>query len=251
MLGLFTVLLNSKMASSLPNILPFRELLQARFPEAQAIRKMGSAVLTGIPCVDAAGVTPGQITEFVSPCGSAGSGLILAALMEAEEETLREQVALVDAADAFDPRALSPQALDRLLWLRCRQLQKAVRATDLLLRDGNIPRVLLDLQLCRERDVRQIPSQAWHRLRLLAERGGVALCVFTPFQAVPCARSRVLLDRPLPLEMLDEERSTLLTALNGRVIRRGAVLEPLPMSVPLPSGPSRPGPSEMPVAMAV
>jgi hypothetical protein len=241
------------MSAAAPNILDIRELVEARFPEAQAIRQMGSAVLTGIPCVDAAGVAPGQITEFVSPCGSAGSGLILAALMEGEEETLREQVALVDGADAFDPRALSPQALGRLLWLRCRQVQKAVRATDLLLRDGNIPRVLLDLQLCPEREVRQIPSQAWHRLRLLAERGGAALCVFTPFQSVPCARSRLLLDRQLPLEILDEERSTLLTSLNGRVIRRGSALEPLPMPVPSQVGihRARPMPPQMPVALAV
>jgi hypothetical protein len=237
------------MSAAALNILPFRELLQARFPEAQAIRQMGSAVLTGIPCVDAAGVTPGQITEFVSPCGSAGSALILAALVEGEEETLREQVALVDGADAFDPSTLSSQALGRLLWLRCRQVQKAVRATDLLLRDGNIPRVLLDLQLCPERDVRQIPSQAWHRLRLLAERGGAALCVFTPFQAVPCARSRLLLDRQLPLEMLDEKRETLLTSLNGRVMRRGAALEPLPL--PAGASHSRPMPPQMPVALAV
>lgn len=243
--------MNSKMPAAAPNILPFRELLQARFPEAHAIRKMGSAVLTGIPCVDAAGVTPGQITEFVSPCGSAGSGLILAALMEGQEETLREQVALVDGADAFDPRAVSPQALARLLWLRCRQVQKAVRATDLLLRDGNIPRVLLDLQLCPEREVRQIPSQAWHRLRLLAERGGAALCVFTPFQAVPCARSRLLLDRPLSLATLDEERPALLASLHGRVIRRGAALEPLPMPVPAGASRPRPLPSQVPVAMAV
>ncbi|HSI65086.1 MAG TPA: hypothetical protein VLE43_18310 [Candidatus Saccharimonadia bacterium] len=218
------------------NILPFRALLEARFPEAHAVRQMGSAVLTGIPCVDAVGITPGHITEFVSPLGSSGAGLLLTALLEGADETLREQVALVDGADTFDPRTLSPQALGRLLWLRCRDVQKAVRAADLLLRDGNIPRVLLDLQLCPERAVRQIPSQAWHRLRLLAEKSGAALCAFTPFQAVPCARSRLLLDRQLPLEVLDVARPDLLTSLNGRVIRRGALLEPLtvPMPVPMP-----------------
>ncbi|MEZ0274008.1 MAG: hypothetical protein ACAH88_03825, partial [Roseimicrobium sp.] len=209
---------------------------EARFPEAHAVRQMGSAVLTGIPCVDAVGITPGHITEFVSPLGSSGAGLLLTALLEGADETLREQVALVDGADAFDPRTLSQQALGRLLWLRCRDVQKAVRAADLLLRDGNIPRVLLDLQLCPERAVRQIPSQAWHRLRLLAEKSGAALCAFTPFQAVPCARSRLLLDRQLPLEVLDVARPDLLTSLNGRVIRRGALLEPhtVPMPVPMP-----------------
>lgn len=231
---MITVLLNSNlMQPATATILPFRAMLEARFPEAHAVRQMGSSVLTGIPCVDAVGITPGHITEFVSPLGSSGSGLLLAALIEGADETLREQVALVDGADAFDPRALSPQALGRLLWLRCRDVQKAVRAADLLLRDGNIPRVLLDLQPCPERAVREIPSQAWHRLRLLAERSGAALCAFTPFQAVPCARSRLLLDLQLPLEVLDVERPDLVASLNGRVIRRGSALEPMPMTLPV------------------
>lgn len=215
-------------------IIPFSEVLQtlqARFPEAQAVRQMGSAVLTGIPCVDAVGVTPGQITEFVSPQPSAGSSLVLGALIEGAGETLREPVALVDAADAFDPCTLARKDLERLLWVRCAEVQKAVLATDMLLRDGNIPRVILDLQICQERAVRQVPSQAWHRLRLLAERHGAALCVFSAFQAVPCARSRLLLERPLPLGMLDEPRGELLSGLVGRVVRRGSEVQPMTLPV--------------------
>lgn len=216
------------------NIIPFNEVLQtlqARFPEAQAVRQMGSAVLTGIPCVDAVGVTPGQITEFVSAQPSAGSSLVLAALIEGAGETLREPVALVDAADAFDPRSLARKDLERLLWVRCAEVQKAVLATDMLLRDGNMPRVILDLQMCPERAVRQVPSQAWHRMRLLTERNGAALCVFSAFQTVPCARSRLLLERQLSLGVLDDPRGELLSRLMGRVVRRGNAVQPMSLPV--------------------
>lgn len=213
------------------NVIPFREMLQERFPEAHALKPRGSTVLTGISCVDAVGLMPGHITEFVAVQRSAGSSLVMAGLLEAAGETLREPAALVDGADAFDPTTLSPQALSRLLWLRCRDAQKAVRAADMLLRDGNMPRVLLDLQLCPERAVRQIPSQAWHRLRILAERNGAALCAFTPFQTVPCARARLLLEQPLSLESLDEARPGLLASLRGRAYQRGHAAQPIPLSI--------------------
>ncbi len=221
-------------ATTFSNVISFREKLRELFPEAHAVQQpMGSAALTGIPCVDAAGLRPGHITEFVSARRSTGSGLVLNGLMEAAQEVLREPVALVDASDAFDPRTLSPGALERLLWLRCRDAQKAMRAADLLLRDGNVPRVLLDLQLCPERAVRQIPSQAWHRLRILAERNGAALCVFTPFQIVPCARTRLFMERQLSLDVLDAPRPALLASLAGRVQQRGHAHAPQPLPVPI------------------
>jgi hypothetical protein len=207
------------------NIIAFRELLRARFPEAHAAAHARHDFETGIACLDAAGIAPGCITEIASAHGSAGAGLILAALLEGGNDALQQPVALVDGADAFDPRDVPPEALGRLLWLRCRDAARAVRAADLLLRDGNIPRVLLDLQLCPAREVRQIPAQAWHRLRMLTEKGGAILCAFTSFQTVPCARSRLVLEQPQPLEALDAPRAVLLSSLKGRATRRGTALQ--------------------------
>jgi len=38
-----------------------------------------------------------------------------------------------------------------------------VKATDLLLHDGNLPLVLLDLQFLPSRALRKIPPSTWHR----------------------------------------------------------------------------------------
>ena len=204
-----------------PNIISLREQMRSQFPEAHAKVAPELSLKTGIGCLDALGLMAGVICEIVATKGSAGSGLLLVALIESTGEALRRPVALVDGANAFDPTQVSSAALNRLLWVRCETPEQAMRASDLLIRDGNIPRVLLDLQLCSEKAIRQIPSQAWHRLRLLAEKNGVTLCTFTSFATVPCARSRLILQQQYPLESLDESPATLLENLEGVSSKRG------------------------------
>jgi len=205
-------------------IIAFRELLKERFPEAHAEKPPESVVRTGLQCLDAAGLMAGSICEIVGgQKTSTGAGLVLVALLEEKEEACRQPVALVDAADAFDPCAVSPEVRERLLWVRCGQVSQAVQAVDLLLRDGNIPRVLMDLQLCKAREIREVPAHVWHRLKLLAEKTDAVLCVFTPFQTVPCARSRIMLEQGYGLEALDVPRERLLGSLQARVSRGGAM----------------------------
>lgn len=199
-------------------IIAFKDLLRERFREAQQVRERATVAITGIAALDAAGVGGGMITEIVS--AGAGAGLLLLALAEARGEGVRRLVALVDGADAFDPRSADAATLERLLWLRCcRDARKAVRVCDLLLRDGNLPRVLLDLRFHTTRDLRGIPANVWHRLRMLAERSAAELCVFTPSRIVPCARSRLVMEQGFSLDDLDEPRETLLARLGGRVER--------------------------------
>lgn len=201
-------------------IIAFKDLLRERFREAQQVRERAVVAATGIAALDAAGVGGGMITEIVSAGAGMGAGLLLLALAEARGEGVRRLVALVDGADAFDPRSADAATLERLLWLRCcRDARKAVRVCDLLLRDGNLPRVLLDLRFHTSRDLRGIPANAWHRLRMLAERSEAALCVFTPSRIVPCARSRLVVEQGFSLDDLDEPRETLLARLGGRVER--------------------------------
>jgi hypothetical protein len=202
-------------------IIAFRELLRERFPQAHAEKPPMSLIQTGVACLDEAGLMAGSICEIVSARNRTGAGLLLVALLEGKEEACRQPVALVDAADAFDPGMVSPEVRERLLWVRCREVAQAMQAADLLLRDGNIPRVLLDLQLCRTREVRQVPANVWHRLKLLAEKTDVSLCAFTPFQMVPCARSRVVMEQAHGLEALDMVREDLLASLQARVTRGG------------------------------
>jgi hypothetical protein len=205
--------------SAAAKIIAFRDLLQRKFPEAHAPARPEAGVRrTGIFCLDAIGLAPGAITEVVGAREGCGVGTLIAALLQ-RETTVSEPTALVDGRDVFDPCSVPPEALERLLWVRCREVAKAMRVTDLLLRDGNLPLVILDLQAHTPREVQSVPASSWHRLRVLAEKSGVALCAFTPCQTVPCARARLVLEERFTLEALERPRVELVECLRGRVVR--------------------------------
>jgi len=207
---------------SLPaNVISLRHLLAERFPETQARRTSATRIESGIACLDAVGWTSGSVVEVVGARAGAGVGLLLSALLEGQGQEVLRMMALVDGADAFHPSGLSGAALERLLWVRCRDAQQAMRAADLLLRDGNLSWVLMDVQLQTERELRRIPAQVWHRLRMLAEKSGVAFCVFTPVPLVPCTKGRLLLEQKFLLDDLDALRPALVERLAGRVTRGG------------------------------
>jgi hypothetical protein len=210
-----TVLVNISTPSACVDAL--RRLLRAKFPEAHATAPAREAPpwQTCLSCFDAAGLFPGALTEVVATDRSCGAGLLMAALLEPQQE-VRQPVALVDGCDAFDPASVTQAARERLLWLRCQGLTSATRAADLLLRDGNIPLVLLDLQLCAKRELLGQPSSLWHRLRFLAEKSGTALCVFTPCRAIACARSRVVLEHGFDLSETGQPQADLLRRLQAQ-----------------------------------
>lgn len=164
---------------------------------------------------------PGAVGEIVAEPLSSGLGLMVSSLIEGNDEAVRRPVALVDGSDAFDPRDVSREARGRLLWARCRTVEQALRVTDLLLRDGNMPRVLLDLAFCQKSALRRLPLGVWHRLKLLAEQGGGACVVLSSFALVPGSHWRLFLEKPLTLESLDQPREILLSSLQGRLERRG------------------------------
>lgn len=205
------------------NIVAFRDFLRERFPEAHA-QRLGpgqglEAPSMGLSCLDMLGISRGSITEVVGATPGCGVGVLLAALLQ-RETTVTELTALVDGSDAFDPWSVEPGVLERLLWVRCRDAARAVRATDLLLRDGNIPLVLLDLQLHSLRAVQGLPASNWHRLRLLAEKSGTCLCAFTPVRTVTCARTRVVMNQQFRLEDQHVEHELLHSRLRPQVERQ-------------------------------
>jgi len=208
------------------NITDIRELLRTRFPLAQAAELPPAAEIhTGLACLDQMGLQAGRLHEIVCHARAAGPGLLLSALLDGGGQEIKQPVALVDGADVFNPLDVSAETRERLLWLRCRDAAQAVKGADLLLRDGNMPRVLMDLILCPDSTVRRIPAQVWHRLRMLAEKSGALCCVFTAFQTVPCVRSRLVLTLPHGLDALDRPRAELSAQLRGSVVCRGMGLE--------------------------
>lgn len=206
--------------SAAAKIIAFRDLLQRKFPAAHAPpRPDAAAASTGLASLDAIGLGKGTITELVGEAEGSGAGLLIAALLQ-RKAAVREPTALVDARDAFDPYSVPAAALESLLWVRCREVDKAMRVTDLLLRDGNVPLILLDLQGHAPREVQSVPASSWHRLRVLAETSGVALGAFTPCKVVPCARARLMLESRFTLDAMERPREELMRAhLRTRVVR--------------------------------
>ncbi len=70
--------------------------------------------------------------------------MLLHLLEEARKE--RRFAALVDGANAFDPQTAPPALIEHLLWVRCRSVEQALRAADVLLRDENLGMVIVDLR---------------------------------------------------------------------------------------------------------
>ena len=196
------------------NITAFREFMRSQFPEAH-FPTGGEAqpLSTGQALLDGLGLAKGTITEVVGT--QSGAGLLIACLLEREGSTT-EPTALVDGCDAFDPWSVRPAVLEKLLWLRCRETTQAVKAADLLLRDGNIPLVLLDLQLHEARNVQSLSTSVWHRLRMLTEKSGCCLCALTPVRSITCARSRVMLEPRFTLADQHQERKAVAGHLRCR-----------------------------------
>src|SRR5437879_2664571 len=127
-------------------IIQLRQLLAERFP--QAPDRPAARMETGFAQLDdllGGGLPQGAITELISGQPSAGSALFIAAMLNAAAGR-NHFVALIDGCDAFDPQNVESAALAHLLWLRCRDAAQALKAADLLLRDGNLPLIILDLR---------------------------------------------------------------------------------------------------------
>src|SRR5437870_9969470 len=151
-------------------IVDLRKLLAERFPQPPF--PAATRLATGLSFVDQAiggGLPRGAITELISPQISAGSASFIQALLQAAHRD-RYFLALIDGRDSFDPSALAELGkvrLRNLLWVRCSKALEALKAADLLLRDGNFPLVIIDLVLNPPEELRKIPQTSWYRLQRL------------------------------------------------------------------------------------
>ncbi len=206
-------------------VLDLRRVLAERFPGAAGVRGVGGVVPTGLACLDVplgGGLPSGEVVEIVAGAPSSGAGLLLVALLW---RALGEQpcVALVDGSDSFDPADLPAGLLRRLLWVRCLRASDALRPVDALLRDGNVPLVVLDLRGNASRELAGIPQHGWFRFQRVAAVAGTALVVISPRPQVRAARWRLRVDSRFDLAALGLGRAELLEALRVGVMRgRGA-----------------------------
>jgi hypothetical protein len=166
-------------------------------------------MMTGLTVLDqqlGGGLPLGHFSEVVGPRSSGRTSLLMAML--AATTGRGELAALVDTFDMFDVESMAAAGvcLDRLLWVRGetstaafppftagrrqpgadRAIERALKATNLVLQAGGMSLVALDLADAPMHALRRIPMTTWLRLQKVLE-GQQAAAVVTG--TVPLSRS--------------------------------------------------------------
>lgn len=155
--------------------------VQGRFPSP--FKYYADTVLETVPIsiselnAVTGGIPRGGLTEICGPESSGRTGLLISMLASIADQG--EICALVDGSDALDPQSLARTGMDsnRLLWVRCRNIQQTLRAADLLLQGGGFGLLAIDLAGFQNRMVRQIPLSTWFRFRRAVEHTRTVLVV--------------------------------------------------------------------------
>ncbi|HET7624425.1 MAG TPA: hypothetical protein VFM25_04110 [Verrucomicrobiae bacterium] len=183
-----------------PNVIQLRQLLKEKWPDSRFDAEQSPARRqnhwpTGLEFLDESlggGLPKNALTEIVARPGAGGALLMNAFLRRAAEEN--QIIALVDGRDSFDVTQTEEWILSRLLWARCRSADEALKTADLILRDGNISTVLLDLAANPVAQLRKIPSTTWFRFQRIVEQTSAVCVVLTPQPLVSAARTRITLE---------------------------------------------------------
>lgn len=134
-------------------------------------RQIMETVSAGIPPIDdlTGGLPRGSLTEIYGPPCSGRTSFLISTL--ASRTAASEVCALVDARDAFDPHSAETAGvrLNQLVWVRCRNADQALRATDLLIQGGGFGLIALDLSDTPPHVVRSVPLPVWFRFRRAVE----------------------------------------------------------------------------------
>ena len=161
--------------------------LAGRFPSPFTFSDSNivETVSTGIPEADGltGGLPQGGITEICGPSCSGRTSLLMSAL--ASRTGAAEVCAFIDGRNAFDPSSAEATGvqLKQLMWVRCRNVDQALRATDLILHGGGFGLVALDLgdipagsrSSCSAQCVVPVSSSgAGHAGEIALARGGAA-----------------------------------------------------------------------------
>lgn len=197
----------------------FRALRAKLAQEAAPAPPLREGIPTGVAALDAAagGLRKGAVSEF---SGSTGCGALFFSSMLELASREGWHLALVDAADQFEPADWDAQALRRILWVRCRDARKALHAADLLLRDGNLPLVVLDFQGVPAAQLRRVPASVWHRFQRIVEGSGVAMVVLSRRPLVEGAQVRVEAGSRWGIDAMRVKRRDLAQRMDLRVRRK-------------------------------
>lgn len=215
------------------NIVQLREMLGEKFSSCRRANelplKQHDLWRTGIAELDeklGGGFPVETISEVVAPLNGCGSALLILQLLRTAVAQ-RKLIALISGTDSFDAAAVEQRTLDSLLWVRCRTADEAVQATDLVLRDGNVPIVLLDLALTPKSQLNKIPAPVWYRFQRIIEDSAATVLVITPMALVTPAEVRVSVQAHVDLTRLESTHAKLLMRLEVSVTRAEHTMEEL------------------------
>ncbi len=198
-----------------PKILELRKILADRFPQTSGAGSL--CIPTGWFPLDSllgGGLPKGAITQLVTPNISSGGAVVLHEIISSMQH-LAQHVALIDCKDCFEPGADHPL----LLWIRCHNLRQALKATDLILRDGNLSLVILDFKENQDRELRQIPGSTWYRFQRIIEESRNTLLAITRHPVVVNAQITVSTLHRLSIDDLSTQRIDLIKFIRLEIIR--------------------------------
>jgi hypothetical protein len=206
-----------------PNVIQLRRMLAEKFPRLRARAEAASVSRhqwpTGLAQIDDAtegGLRKGALTEIIGNGRSTGSALLLQRLLR-NAAYANQIMTLVDARDSLDVAQIEQPVLSRLLWIRSRSPEEAMKALDLVLRDQNLPLVFVDLAASEERQLRKIPATTWYRFQRLIEITSTVCLVFTPHHLVTPAQTQIRLHASFSLDAFHQDSSQLLAAVKMEV----------------------------------
>jgi hypothetical protein len=215
------------------NVIQLRQLLSEKFPGLRLQLNSQSVARrlwpTGLPQIDqplGGGLPKGALAEVVSAAKSSGSATLLRTLLF-HAAARRQIVTLIDSHDSLDVTQIDEENLSRLLWVRCRSAEEAMKAADLVLRDANLPMVLVDLKMAPLAQLRRISATTWYRFQRLVEETDTTCLVFTPAPMVGPEQTRIDCSARFSLEALDRDTAECARELKLEVtdLRHGAVPE--------------------------
>lgn len=151
-------------------------------PWSAAVPELAALVPGGLP--------RGALTELAGRRSSGRLGLVVALLAAATGAG--ENAALVDLGDALDPQSAAAVGvtLERLLWVRPRNLAEALTAAEAVI-GGGFPLVVVELGLPPVPGGWGAEAQ-WLRLARAAREGGGVLLVSTPTRRCGVATTTAL-----------------------------------------------------------
>jgi hypothetical protein len=198
-----------------PKIIELRQILAERYPQPTGSGSFYHP--TGWPPLDSllgGGLRKGAITQLLVPNISSGGALVLHEIIEAMQDA-SQYVALIDSKDCFEPAADHPL----LLWIRCHTVLQTLKATDLLLQDGNLSLVILDFKGNSAQELRKIPGSTWHRFQRIIESTRNSLLAITRHPIVNSAQITVSTMYRLNIDDLSARRMDLIKFLSLEITR--------------------------------